>query len=351
MPFYTEPVPFNFHVYSGFREDNLKFRIGSENRLQDIDTVIDHHRKKVKTHSVGKWRNLKIAAIGASMNWTTHNEYYIRATADYGRIIEGEGRVENYKAREHCGDASSSGSGSDFDSSSFSSSSSSSSSCSSSESYASHRREYSKQSSESDNGYVTDLLGGVGWKVVSFDGRTWVAGVGGYSFHRQSLEMKNFEQEKDFFDILGAGAKITGLKGTYLTSWTGPWLGVDFLTKVEYDVTMYGSFEWHWAKYRASGHWTYIDEYQAHIRHNSHGYGAVGRLGVDWTPCEAWAFGVCGDYQIWSTKSEGKNRASVNNNIPAWDLIPLTFPVVKRSSLRRVKWNSYSISALVSYRF
>ncbi len=347
VPFYSEPAPFNFHLDAGFRQDNLKFRIGAdESSFRRM-----HERDTPKTRSAVKWKDLKIAQIQGSFDYTTHDEYYIRANASYGRVVNGRARVENFDLkRHHIDDADSDSSDFIFPSSSSSSCSSSSFRSISSSSSCDRVREYSQQSADSHNGYVADLIGGVGYKAITNDGRGWVAAVGGYSFHRQSFEMTNFEQEIDLIDFLDVGP-VPDLKGTYLTSWIGPWLGVDYLSKIEYDVTLYGSLEWHWAKYRADGHWNYTDAYKAHIRHSGRGYGAVARLGVDWTPCEAWAFGISGDYQIWSTKRKARNRATVFNDLPLGDEIELTFPVVRKSSLRRVRWNSFSINALVSYRF
>jgi len=344
VPFYTEPVPFNFHLDAGFREDNLKFRVGPRTTKFEEVRHLDSHRAH-KTHSKVKWRNLKIAQIEGSFDYTTHNDYYIRANADYGRVLDGFGRVTNFFARRHHHFDEGSDYGSFGDDSSYNDSGSGSGS-----SYSRERREYSEQTSRSENGYVADLVGGVGWKVVGLDGRSWIAGLGGYSYHRQSYEMTHFEQKFDLIDLVNVG-KIPGLKGTYVTCWTGPWLGVDYLSKIEYDVTLYGSLEWHFAKFRADGRWTYTEAYNGHFRQNSQGYGAVARMGLDWTPCDNWAFGICGDYQIWSTKNKGRNRATVVNNLPMGDEIDLTFPVVERASLRRVRWNSYSINGLVTYRF
>lgn len=369
VPYYQEPVPVNFYVDGGFRQDNLSFAIGGKHRNPE-------------THSKAKFRKLKIAQIGGSFDYTTHNHYYLRISGDYGRVLKGTGKVRNYAIEKDNPDtedflspfsfsssgASSPGSDSsfissdslipvpqsfsDFIESSTSCSSSSSSFSSSSSSFEScpSKFAYSIQEADSNNGYVSDVLGAIGWKVISDDGRGWLAGIGGWSFHRQSFEMTNFDQEFVLFDLDNLGA-ISGLKGTYLANWTGPWLGVDFLNKIEYDVTVHGSVEWHFAEFRGTGHWNLDDDYKAHIRHNARGYGAVGRLGFDWTPCQAWALGVSGNYQMWSTRNKGRNRASIVNDLPQDDLVRYTFPVVKKSSLRRVRWNSYSVSGSIAYRF
>jgi hypothetical protein len=162
--------------------------------------------------------------------------------------------------------------------------------------------------------------------------------------------MHHFDQKQAFLGFTPLGS-IFGLRSDYSARWAGPWLGFDFSSMVECGITLFGSGEWHWANYRANGHWKYVEnDYRAHFRHSAVGYGAVGTLGFDWTINNCWAFGMMGNYQQWSTR-KGSNRANEHQGCHFRDPINMTFPIAKKSHLERVKWTSYSISAMVSYRF
>jgi len=323
--YYDEPQAFNVHLASGYRLDNFRLRIGAP-------------EKYPRTFSEVNWRELKIAVISASFNYSTLHDYYCRFSADYGKIVKGRGRVSNYRAVPH------------ISSSSDSSSSSSTTTSSSSSDSEPSSMQYSRQRAEADRGNVADFSGGIGWKVISSGGRAWLAAVGGYGYNMQSLHMSHFDQKIALGNFVSTGS-IFDLRGDYTTKWQGPWLGVDFSTIVECNVVLYGSAEWHWANFHGSGHWKYADTgYKAHFRNKAVGYGAVGVLGFDWNPCDCWAFGLTGNYQQWSTR-KGSNRAAVVQDANPATLIADTFPVVERSHMRRVKWTSYSIQALISYRY
>lgn len=331
VPWYDQPAPYNFYVATGFREDTVKLRITP----QEPD-------KFPETYSLVKWEQLKIAQISVGFDYSTIHNYYVRANADYGKILRGGGRVSNFMAVP-------------FDPSSSASSSSSSSSAgftssSSSSSEELFPLEFSRQSSESDRGTVADVTGGIGWKVLSEGGRGWIAILGGYSYHRQNLHMHNFDQKVALFNFIPTGS-IPGLRSDYETRWAGPFVGTDFAALVECNVTIFGSAEWHWARFSGNGHWKYVEDgYEAHIRQKANAYGAVGVLGFDWAPCDCWSFGLVGNYQNWSSK-KGQNRAKVKKNERPDSPFSHTFPVVERSHVNRAKWTSFSISGMIGYSY
>src|SRR5262249_1399211 len=120
--------------------------------------------------------------------------------------------------------------------------------------------------------------------------------------------------------------------------------------KVECDVNIFGSAEWHICDFRGEGSWQRGSAFNSRIRHHTRGWGAVGTLGFDWAPCDRLGFGLIGNYQQWSTK-RGTNRSRTRSLLLPSSQLPLSFPVAKKSRLFRVKWISYSISFLTTYRF
>lgn len=342
-PFFEDPPVLNFYVAGGFREDFLKFHIGGD-------------KPHPKVFSKVEWKNLKIAEISASVNYSTCNNYYMRANGGYGRIIQGDGSVSNeftihqqkeeidhhqpQKPQRH--GHRKKGRQSQTQEITFDNI----------DQHHQHHRhghhEFSKQKADAGFGYVCDFSGGFGWKMISGAGRGWIAGIIGYSFDRQNLKMRHFEQKKDsrglFKDIC-----LDGLRGNYLTRWIGPWIGLDFSAQVECEVTAFGTAEWHNVDYRGNGRWR-TQDFSAKIHHHARGYGVVGTLGFDWRPSDHWGFGLLGEYQQWSTK-KGHNRSKVDCQLLESSHIASTFPVAQRSKLFRVKWISFSISAVVAYQY
>lgn len=332
-PFFDEPPPLNFQVYGGFREDYLKFHIGGD-------------KPHPKVFSQVRWKNLKIAEIGASINYSTCHNYYMRASGDVGKIMRGRGSVSNeFTVHQHHHDEvhhhhdKKGNSENQLDH------------LDHLHHHHSHKHhEFSKEKADAGYGYVCDFSGGFGWKVISGGGRSWIAGLIGYSYNRQDLKMRHFEVEKDSRDVL-KDVNIDNLRGSYLTRWIGPWIGFDISSQIECDVTAFATGEWHHADYRAEGSWSLCDDYSAKFRHHARGWGAVGTFGFDWRPCDRWGFGVLAKYQQWSTR-RGKNHAKVcNNQFAKSDRLPSTFPIAEKSKLFRVKWISYSISAVVAYQY
>ncbi|MBA3603865.1 MAG: hypothetical protein H0W50_09565 [Parachlamydiaceae bacterium] len=373
VPYFNEPPAFNAHFFGGFREDFLKFHIGGE-------------QPQSKNFSKVEFKGLKIAQLGASVDYSTCHHYYMRAKGDYGRIYNGKGTVRNKflvhqlcrqdhrldnvascdmnepqeyiqsKARKVRKKAHGSYHNHNHHEDQY-------------HNHYSHNHghhkdynndgnrlhfhklhEESKQEGDVRSGHVGDVSGGFGYKVISNGGRAWIAGILGYSYETQSVELKNLRQKKDSLNVMGDSESLNGLRGRYSARWVGPWVGIDFSTIVECNVTVFGSAEWHISDYRGKGSWRMGDAYNASFKHHTRGYGAVGTLGFDWAPIDQWGFGVLATYEQWSTR-KGQNRSRINNQLPGESFLPFSFPVAKKTPLRRVKRVSYSISAQTSYRF
>lgn len=326
---YREPPPLNISLYGGFREDQLKFHIGGEGH-------------NTKNFSKVEWRNLKIAQVGGTINYSTCHHYYLRAAGDYGRIMDGDGTVSNKwkvhpvrHGQNHGQVVNNAGQAPEdllCGQNSFH-----------------HFHERSKQKTDAGHGYVCDASAAMGWKVVTGGQRGWVAGFIGYSYERQSLKMKNFRQTKDSLHLIDPHS-LCGVKGSYLTRWSGPFVGIDFLGMVECNVKCFGTVEWHICDYRGTGDWRRDPAYKAKIRHHARGYGFVGNFGFDWAPCDRWGFGIVGNYQQWSTRRGNNHSRSQSLLFPSSHL-PKSFPVAHKSRLYRVKWTSYAVSFVTTYRY
>ncbi|MGZ3634117.1 MAG: hypothetical protein ACXU9U_01650 [Parachlamydiaceae bacterium] len=436
-PFFQEPAPFNFQVYGGFREDYLKLHIGADThknhmfsplldnkhfkdssdqesfkqfhrRCKEKDPCFvgpcdedpcgfecfeeqnrKHDKKNLKNFSKVEWTSLKISQIGASINYSTGNHYYMRASGDYGRIFQGKGVVTNrftilrtpafphhhhehhhhhkhhHKGRVHAKNAHEIAASSE-ELPSFPQAANLGLDQHHHRSRKHHHKhrhhhpekniihyhrlnEVSRQTADADHGNVCDLSGGLGWKVISGGGRAWIAGIIGYSYEHQNLTMKNFKVRKDSYQIVAPDA-LDGLKATYQTRWVGPWVGIDFASKVECDVTLFGTVEYHYADYRGNGTWRQSNRFCANMHQHAKGYGVVGTLGFDWAPCDQWGIGLLFNYQQWSTR-RGNNHSSIKTQQPGTQELISTFPIAEKSTFYRAKWVTFAVALEASYRY
>lgn len=327
-PLFEQPPKDNLHLTGGFRQDELKWDISQSDFNRDSFSKV-------------RWKEVKIAEITGWWDHSSPSNYYIRLNGGYGKILGGDGTVQNFTSGLLATDI--------FDTSASSASTSSTDTVSSSTSSSGGDNiSFSRQSFDGGRGYVYDFTGGIGWGVVSGGGRSRISGLAGWSFHCQHLKAFDFKQTKDPLDLVGIGL-LPGLSGRYRANWSGPFVGVDLTAEIDCNITLWGSAEWHWARFIGRGSWEYQNLYKAEFRHHTQGYGVVAHLGFDWAPCDRWGFGLSGAFQQWSSK-QGTNDAFISLDNTDGFINP-TFPVVEDSKLRRVKWFSYSVSAIASYRW
>jgi|GEM_PF-5705518 len=381
IPLYEEPNPIDFHAYAGFRQDQFDFSIQQKAEHK-------HHRKRLNEAQV-KWKSLNIAQIGAILDYSTYNHYCFKASADYGMICSGRADIDtrfHYKtlapkkenhhrhrgrsyrrARRHekkdyrdfrknlyafevqpRGKSAKYGDAFSYDEDVIQKQNHKDRHRRRLEKYR-HHTEVSEQTASASDGNVADLSAAIGWKVITDSRRSWVSGLLGWSGHAQDLHVSGAYQKEDSKSVIGHGP-IKGLSGKLNARWQGPWVGFDFVSLVDYNVTVYGSGEWHWASYEACGDWKFGSDYCASIRQRARGYGIKGTLGVDWNFCYSWTLGLIGNFQRWSTKS-GSNRNRISHNTLPSERIAFIMPVIEKSALRRVTWISFSVSAQLAYRF
>lgn len=212
-----------------------------------------------------------------------------------------------------------------------------------------HHIEVSKQRANASDGNVADLSGALGWKVVSDSRRTWISGLLGWSGSAQHVHLNQVVVERDTHNVVGVGP-LSSVSASYRTRWQGPWVGFDFVTLVDYNLTLFGSGEWHWASFQSNANWRYGDFFNATFRQKARAYGVKGTLGLDWNFCSCWTLGIMGDYQQWLTK-KGSNHTHISRkNLPS-ERADMVIPVMEKSTLRRTRWSSFSVSAQLAYRF
>lgn len=272
-------------VSTGIRVDNFKWNIagdssgGNPNILSELT-----------------WTDLEIFQLKLRGRAAIGNRLYLRGVFDYGWIYGGDNQDSDFRGDDRT-------------------------------------REFSRSNNKSDKGEVWDASAGIGFRnrLNLGAGTLDISPVAGYSYHRQNLWIINGVQ------TIPALGPFSGLNSSYSARWHGPWLGID----LDYNLNrlaFYGSFEYHYANYKAEADWNLRSDF-AHpksFEHHANGRGLVGTLGADYAIGKNWAIDGSFDLQDWET-SHGVDRTF------------FTSGVISDTQLNEVKWDSYAVMLGLKY--
>lgn len=300
-----------------YRQDKLKWNIAGP-----------HHEPNI--FSELKWNNLQIAQGTLDGKYTIPSGFYGRVNGSYGHIYEG-----------HVTDAD----------------------------YAGNNRTYlfSFSKSKAHKGNVWDLSGRVGYPLLNCP-HFRLTPVVGYSHHEQQLKIiggklwihqqivnRFFSDSSSVYKRSSSelsqfvAFKIPGVDSSYKTKWSGPWAGVDWECMLNEKFDLLGDLQYHWAHYRARGHWNQRADLADDFKHEASGFGAIANGGIRWNFSCRWALTLSGSYSYWRTRkgtdttyffADTDSSSSGSREILKGKL-----------RLNHVKWQSASGSLLLSYYF
>jgi hypothetical protein len=204
-------------------------------------------------------------------------------------------------------------------------------------------QEYSRSSNSADGGSVLDAVVGIGYQFEVLSNKLKLIPLIGYSYHEQNLTMTD-----GFQTISTPGhvprtlpyGPIQGLDSTYDASWLGPWLGIDLSFAATERATLFGTFEYHWAKYEAEANWNLIPflSHPKSFEHDADGKGYLFVLGAEYVLSGPWSLNMTFNYQKWSTE-------------PGLDRLYYAGGPVAETRLNEVDWDSYAFMLGIVYRF
>jgi len=201
-------------------------------------------------------------------------------------------------------------------------------------------REYSQSTGSADGSTVLDASIGFGYQFSFFSGRFRLSPLLGYSYSSQALTLKDGVQVISTSGSTPPAGPIQGLDSTYDASWLGPWLGVDLSFEITERLTLFGSFEYHWATFDAEGNLNLRNDlaHPTSFGHDADGKGFLVALSVDYVLCRPWSLTMSFNYQKWSTD-------------PGVDRLYYASGSVAETCLNEVNWDSYAVMLGVVYHF
>lgn len=275
------PLAVDAYLGAGYRQDHFNWSVAGP-----------HHEPNILSELT--WKDLKIAQVEAIGIVETIGGIYARGKADYGWILSGHETDHDFNG---------------------------------------HNRNdlFLSSHAKSDKGEVFDLSAGMGFSYSLFCFK--VIPLSGYSKHEQHLHMHDLVN--DFDAQTGFVGPIKGLNSHYRAKWQGPWVGCDFDCCLGC-LHLFGSFEYHWAKYRGTGHWNMRKEFVKDFQQHADGHGQIYWLGLKYN-LGCWGLSLIGTYQHWKTQS-GKD-----------------FTFFEEGSLESpfngANWESYSVIGALNFSF
>lgn len=276
---------------TGFRMDDLHWNIAGNDNNPNVLSELT-------------WSDLQTLQATASGRALVSDWLYLRGSLGYGYTFSGDNQDSDF-------------SGSD------------------------RTQEYSRSSNNADGGSFLDAAIGVGYRFSLLSGRFKLAPLLGYSYSQQKLK------QTDGVQVIATPAKGTpaagplqGLDSTYDASWLGPWLGIDLSFDITERITLFGSFEYHWASFDAEGNLNLRSDlaHPKSYEQDADAKGFIFTLGAEYHLSGPWAVNLSFNYQEWSTD-------------PGLDRLYAASGSVQETRLNEVHWDSWSLMVGLVYRF
>lgn len=251
---------------AGYRRDNIDWR----NRFPSDEPFIT---------SSTKFKDLDIFQIGVHGRSTVGNNCYVRGSAYWGWIVDGDFRssADIYFSP-----------GSDF-----------SSDDNFRFGFSDHKR------STIDDQYVFGVGAGIGYPFFFCDCTMMIAPVVGYAVDEQNVRV----DDRLTFDIgddssYGSGGGCSGgncCRHLFISRWYGGFVGVDFDWRPWNSCfNVWAELEYHWGSFR--GKRNMMDEnnlFDKRNRHSNEATAWVFGAGIDYDLCNSWTIGLSIKVQDW----------------------------------------------------
>ena len=194
--------------------------------------------------------------------------------------------------------------------------------------------EWSRSNNKTKDDNVLDASLGIGYPFTFGQGKFRISPLIGYSYHKQNLRIT------DGCQTIPPTGSFQGLDSTYDAEWSGPWVGLDLMFKLNEKHNLFAEIEYHWADYYAEANWNLRSDY-AHpksFEHDADGDGIIILMGWTYLFHGRWALDVTVDYQSWST-DHGIDRVFFASGTTA------------ETRLNEVNWESYAAMIGLAYHF
>lgn len=275
-------------IGAGWRQDHLDWSIGVPEIGPDILSELE-------------WKDIRMWQISGGISGPVSQAWYYRLKGDYAKIYQGKNTDSDFleDGRQSL---------------------------------------FSRTENSADKGTAFDFSVALGFPLNCFGAAWEIIPLIGYSRSEQRLRMRNGVQTFDlFFNQLGA---FEGLNSRYETKWSSVWAGFDFDYAMACNFSLYGSIEYHYAFYRASGHWNLRSDFNGPFHHDANASGVEAVLGINYTMWNCLGIGIETGYKYYRSE-HGVDKTKFT--LPEIDEVHV--------KLNPVTWRSLYVEGNLSYAF
>jgi hypothetical protein len=285
-------------IGAGWRQDSLDWSIGIEDEGPNILSELE-------------WKDVQMWQISGGIQGSLCQDWYYRLKGDFAKIYHGKNRDSDYLDDDRNG-------------------------------------LHSQSDNAADRGFAYDFSIGLGYPFHCYGDQLQLIPLIGYSRSEQRLRTRKGFQTLDlFFDQVGP---FSGLNSRYETKWSSVWLGVDFEYDTPSNFTIYGSIEYHYAFYLASGHWNLRPDIIGPFHHDANASGAEAVLGTSYNVWDCLGIGVELGYKYYKSENGvDKTKFTFIDFDDEGNLISVED--VGKGRLNPVTWHSFYIEGNLSYAF
>lgn len=293
-------VDYEFYLGGGYRKDKLSWDVAGPSGVPNVLSELS-------------WKDLEIGEVKAFLSlYVPCNNLYLRLKGDYGKIFHGKNIDRDFASDDR-------------------------------------QNEFSRSVNNAGKGHVYDASIGLGYPLCFFCEQLELIPVVGYSYYSQHLnqfdgfQVVGFELENEAGEIVG-GVPVGSfhhLHSNYRAKWGGPWVGFDWVYSpcafLNGDLSFFGSFEYHWTRFHARGHWNLRSDFVNDFKQHAWGHGPYVSVGTNYNFWCNWSLATVFEYQYLHARN-GKDRCFFSSHSV-------------QTRLNRVKWQSWSVSGLLGYNF
>ncbi len=312
--FWPEATDSSLEIGVGYRQDRLEWKTDSE--FGSSYGGYYNNNNPARLESKLKWHDLQIWQIEGKGKYVTCDNIYLRASGDYGWITSGKNKDSDYIERSGQGSGSYGYNG-----------------------YGNSGSFEIAKSKSNAHGHVYDAKIAVGYQFKLCDDSFGITPLIGYSWHGQHINDNHLKENRfahlpdadvirakssgyypsfsEYGSGYGSGSSSGGDNSHYHNRWNGFFLGFDYDYRFgcgcEADWELFGTYEFHWAEYHATGKWHLREDLLDGFHHHAkNAYGNYFDIGVKWDFCECWTLALKGEFQWWWA-DHGRDRAKIGN--------------------------------------
>jgi hypothetical protein len=291
------------NLFAGYRHDNI-----------DLKHRYPESHPDFKAHT--KFKNIDIFQIGINARSTIGCNFYARAEASWGWILDGD--LKQTASISH---------------------------------NATHWNNASNGSCDLwqpkchentfDEKYVYDANIAIGYPFYFCDCSAIVAPVIGYAVDAQdiSIDDNGFQITRNECSWVDIESGSDCCRHTFFNRWYGPFVGVDFAYRPCNECfSLYAAFEYHWGTFKAKrSH--HSNDFESHERHGDMD-GWVVDLGADYEFSGCWTVGLYLKFTDFSASKHSR-----------WDNGDDSSSNSRRKGKNSESWNSYAVNVEIGRQF